>query len=567
MAIPILFELNQELTRLFVAGSRLSNGDPRIKKFIEPLKKYGEKSPVFLKLAQYMEGLLSVEAGQSAQKLIETEVFLLSVLSTQGDTSPNPDYILKEISHAQNDERLAEINTGYRTLAPVIDALTTTGGGRLEIIKQAFDDGVFKDPRLYKISVDALGDKYSEIAEYMENKVLPSMGEGIFPFLIDGYNIKGGNIDGRRLSVMHKLKGERIFDLVDETIENGNATVKAEAVKIMANYPKYEEVLLGMLGESKSVRDEVMKALVKMDSKTGIDKLTEIYKGDKAGTVLDALSYGESEYLADKLLKTAYADYEAVKKSDVTVKEIEKLKDDIKALGNKHLDSVAQFLKTMLSEEYLVKAEATLPKDKKQGYYYRSLEESALETLYHSNKGNDFIWDMFTEMQEGFLNKIIKPKNPKNKNISSMLYSYAFSIGAKKLDPDKFYNTFFKTNLYKDIAKYDYYAFQNAFLQDQSCPPFSKKIARYFVENMNDYNHMSLAVRIVAPDDYETIDFLAEHLKNNLTKNSYSYVNYSILKLLGETKNKNFKKLYELYCSKNHGSASEKEYLEQFLTE
>lgn len=574
MAVPVLFELNQELTRLFAAGSRLATGDPRLKKLVAPLKKYGEKAPVFLKLAELVENLLETDANLSAQKLIETETFLLSVLSTQGDTLPDNDDILTDITY--NDEKLSETTVGYRSLSPVIEALTKTGSSRMEIVKNAFEKGAFKDPRLYKISVDALGDKYSEIADYMANTVLPSMGGVIYPFLIDGYDVKGGVIDGRRLTVMHKIKGSQMLELVDEAIEKGNAPVKTEAVKIMSEYPHYEKMLLSMLGESKSVREEVMKALVKINSRTGIDKLIEAYKTDKAGTVIDALSFGTSEYLADELLKTSYDDYNAVKKiaddfynssgtaDDSATAKIQRLKDDINALKNKRTDSTLEFFKTMLSEEYLMKAEYVFPKDKKQTYYYRSLEDSVLEALYNSGKGNDFIWETFTQTQDGFFEKIFKIKKQKKKDIPKTLYCYAFAIGANRLPAEEFYNVFFKTHLYKDISSYDYSAFERAFFGEGERPAFSKKIARYFVENMNDY-HINLAAKIVSPDDHDTLNLLAEKLKSNLGKNAYSYMNYNILKRLGETKHKSFKELYDLYCSKGYGNASERECLEQFL--
>lgn len=566
MAIPVLFELNQELTRLFIAGSRLSSDDPRIKKFIPPLKKYGEKAPVFLKLAQHVEELAAVSANESAQKLIETEKFLLSVLSTQGDTSPQENDVLTDINYAQSENKLAKTAVTYRRLSPVIEALTTTGSGRLEIIQHAFENGLFADPRLYKAAVDALGDKYGEIADLAAEKILPSMGSGVCPFLLDGYNIKGGTSDGRRLTAMHKITGEKMLDLVDEAIEKGNAPVKTEAVKIMADYPRYEETLLGMLDESKTVREEVMKALVKMGSKKGVDKLIAAYKGSKPDTVLDALSWGTGEYLADEILQVAQADYEMIKKSDVTEKEIVKLKNDIAALKNKHTENIAGFFKTMLTEEYLVQAEAVLPKDKKNAYYYKTLEESALDALYHSGKGDDFIWEMFSDTQAGILNKIFKKS--KKKDLPKTLNGYAFRIGSKTLDPDEFFNTFFKTDLYKDIAKNDYHAFYHCFLSEEegvTKPAFSKKIARYFAENMGDHTHIDLAGKIVEPSDTGTLNILAEKLKNNLTKNVYMYCNYEILKKLGETGHKDFKELFELYKTKYRSSSENIDYLEQFL--
>jgi hypothetical protein len=589
MAVPILFELNQELTRLFVAGSRLASGDPRIKKFIAPLKKYGEKSPVFQRLAQHIEELLEIDAALSAQKLIETEMFLLSVLSTQGDTSLENTV---DIDYAE--DAFGETKVSYRTLSPLIEALTTTGSGRLEIIESAFNNDMFNDPRIYKPAADALGDKYGEIADYMANTVVPSMSAGIVPYLLDGYDVKGAAIDGRRLAVMHKIKGEAMLSLAEEAAENGSAAVKAEAVKIMGDYPKYEQLLLSMLGEkAKAVREEVMKSLVKMNSKEGIDKLIEIYSGDKkkSETVLSALSYGTSGYLTDELLRCAYADYEilkneidnysaASKEAVASISEkAQRLRDDITALFNKHTDEAAEFFQMLLDEEYLVKVQAITAIVTKRhsivhhvgnatihSYHSAYLDDYVLSALYHSGKGDDFIWRMFETSQFYITSKNKKPKGLKRKDIPPMLNNYAFSIGAKRLDPEEFYELFFETGLFEDLSKVDYYIFQKTFLLGENNPPYSPKIVRYLASGKTNHDYMYLATQIVKPDDYATLDLMAEHLKTTLSKNPTLHYNYEILKRLGEFGHKDFKGLYELFCTaKHYTSATAMAYLERFL--
>ena len=47
-----LYDLQQELNRLFIAGSKFAKNDPRLQKHVPILKKLGEKAPVFNKLAQ-----------------------------------------------------------------------------------------------------------------------------------------------------------------------------------------------------------------------------------------------------------------------------------------------------------------------------------------------------------------------------------------------------------------------------------------------------------------------------------------------------------------------------------
>jgi len=264
MAVSILFELNQELTRLFAAGSRLATGDPRLKKYSAPLKKYGERAPVFLKLAAMLDALVETDKEGSARKLIETEAFLLSVLSTQGDTSPPPE----EKSAALCGEKpLAPAKAGYRALLPLIGALSASGAGRMEMIKEAHENGVFGDPRLFKAAARSLGDKNFELAEYMAETVLPSMGEDVWPDLAFEYDQNGGAKDGRCLVAMHGIRGEGMLGLVEEAARDGSVAVKISAVRIMSGYEKYEETLRGMLDERKEVREEAEKAIKRLNSK------------------------------------------------------------------------------------------------------------------------------------------------------------------------------------------------------------------------------------------------------------------------------------------------------------
>ena len=81
-----LYDLQQELNRLFIAGSKFAKNDPRLQKHVPILKKLGEKAPVFNKLAQEVESLLQVESTQAAEKLLNVATLLYSVLYTQGVT-------------------------------------------------------------------------------------------------------------------------------------------------------------------------------------------------------------------------------------------------------------------------------------------------------------------------------------------------------------------------------------------------------------------------------------------------------------------------------------------------
>ena len=142
-----LYDLQQELNRLFIAGSKFAKNDPRLQKHIPILKKLGEKAPVFNKLAQEVESLLQVESTQAAEKLLNVATLLYSVLYTQGVTIEAE----TEKSEQVPTIALADVNTtySYLQLKPVLQALTESKSGRLEVLKDAFERKLFDDSRTY----------------------------------------------------------------------------------------------------------------------------------------------------------------------------------------------------------------------------------------------------------------------------------------------------------------------------------------------------------------------------------------------------------------------------------
>ena len=107
-----LYDLQQELNRLFIAGSKFAKNDPRLQKHVPILKKLGEKAPVFNKLAQEVEALLQVESTQAAEKLLGVSTLLYSVLYTQGVTLEEDATKESQIPTIQ----LANVNTTYSYL-------------------------------------------------------------------------------------------------------------------------------------------------------------------------------------------------------------------------------------------------------------------------------------------------------------------------------------------------------------------------------------------------------------------------------------------------------------------
>ena len=174
MSIAALNQVYDEVRRLAIAGSDLAAGDFRLKKLVAPLRKSATKAPVFGKVADSIDRVLACTPQTSAQSVLELASLVTAILYTQGETGATG--ALKPLE--TTDLGLTVSRTSARILKPLIEALTTTGSGRLEIIRDAHSRGGFKDLRLIKHAVGAIDDPYPEIADFICGQGAPDIRQG-----------------------------------------------------------------------------------------------------------------------------------------------------------------------------------------------------------------------------------------------------------------------------------------------------------------------------------------------------------------------------------------------------
>ena len=277
-----LYDLQQELNRLFIAGSKFAKNDPRLQKYIPVLKKLGEKAPVFNKLAQEVEALLQAESQQSAEKLLSVSTLLYSVLYTQGVT------IQAEATKALQEPNvsIADVNTtySYLQLKPVLQALTQSNSGRLEVLKDAFERGIFKDSRTFGYLSYALADKYTELADYVLQTIIPTCGQAMLPFLLSDFRLEDRTENVRRLRLLYQLGYTEMDSLIDKVFAEDLPNLQAEAIDILVEKKdeKTEDFIISLASDkNKVVRGAAYKALAKLGTKRSIDKLYELYSTNK----------------------------------------------------------------------------------------------------------------------------------------------------------------------------------------------------------------------------------------------------------------------------------------------
>jgi len=277
MSIALLHQVYDETRRLAVVGSATALGDFRLKKLIEPLKQAGTKAPVFAKLAESANAIITANEQTAPDALLELLGLATAIRYTQGETGlPGK---IEPLGVKVPLARPTEISA--RLLQPLRQALTRTGGGRFEVIAEAYANGHFKDVRLVPLAIAGLDDSFSEIAELFAKKIIPeSYGSAIAPYVKAGYDPKGKNGSARRLQLLHRFDSTGTRELVIQALENGSKEVRVASVSCLGMHSDDVHILIEQTAaKAQDVRIAAYFALAQLDGEEAVNALTKIMAG------------------------------------------------------------------------------------------------------------------------------------------------------------------------------------------------------------------------------------------------------------------------------------------------
>src|SRR4051794_31981004 len=137
MSLALLQESAKEVRRLAIAGSALAIGDFRLKKLVPPLDQAGAEVPVFAQVAKAVSELVNGTEKTSAANLLQLSTLLNAILYTQGESSAEGPY--RELEMCSS--KCSSTRTPARILKPLVQALTSAGAGRFEMVKSAVERG------------------------------------------------------------------------------------------------------------------------------------------------------------------------------------------------------------------------------------------------------------------------------------------------------------------------------------------------------------------------------------------------------------------------------------------
>lgn len=360
MKLQPLYDLQQEINRLFIAGSKFAKGDPRLQKHIPILNKLGEKAPVFKKLATDIEELVNTDTQKSAEKLMSISTLLYSVLYTQGELVESD---VEESIQTPNIP-IDEVNTEYSyiQLKPVMEALTTTNSGRLEVLRDAYKRDVFNDSRTYQYLDVALGDKYSELCDYVETIIIPKVGKPIIPFLLQSFKYEDKTENVRRLRLLYKLGYPQIQETIDTIMSLSLPALQAEAITILSDDLKNEELIIKLADDkNKLVRESAYNALSRLGTRQSLEKLKDVYLTNKnkgnLPSITSALASSKLPFFFQEVFDQVVKSFEEItalskdEKDKVLSDKLDRFSYDLEILRRKDNPVILEFYARVLKNK------------------------------------------------------------------------------------------------------------------------------------------------------------------------------------------------------------------------
>ena len=262
MNLQPLYDVKERLEYAAIAGVSLIGEDFRLQRAAEGLKPLAAASPVFGKIDGGLAKLLSAPPEQRPGLLLDVLALVDAVAYTQakagveGDLEPLP----------AGGGRYYQIS--YKQIQPLLTALTTTGGGRVEAVRSAWDScrDYFLDYRVLPALVGGLGDSYGEMAGLCA-ALLKKLGPDVVPMLKQGFDPAGKKEMARRVEIVAAVEQEKANPWLLDILPEAKRDVRVAVLLALGNDADNTARLLELAKSEKSGgnREAVLTSLAKQD--------------------------------------------------------------------------------------------------------------------------------------------------------------------------------------------------------------------------------------------------------------------------------------------------------------
>lgn len=262
MNLQPLYDVKERLEQAAIAGTGLLGEDFRLRRAAEALKPLTGASPVLGKIDAGLTKLLSAPAEARSGLLLDLLALVDAVAYTQAKTGAVGELAPMSSGCGQYQE------LSYSQLQPLLAALTTTGGGRMEIIQSAWDNHpeFFADFRVLPALVAGLGDSYGDIAD-LNGRIARKAGLAAIPLLKEGFDPAGKKEMARRVQVMEEIAGAAENAWYLEQLPRAKKPVRQALILALRHDPANAQTLIGLCQtEKKECQEAARFALARMET-------------------------------------------------------------------------------------------------------------------------------------------------------------------------------------------------------------------------------------------------------------------------------------------------------------
>lgn len=248
MNLQPFYELRERLHTASNAGVNLLTEDFRLKRAAEAIQPFSKASPVFAKIVAMTNHLIEPICENRSMVLLDTLALLDAVLTTQGSVGVQGELELLGTEEANQSFFANYRNISSSVLQPLREAMTSTGGGRYNVILETHEimPEIFEDFRIRTLLIGCLGDSYSEIAD-LAVSWLSKLGEEILPELKSGFDTVSKREMVHRVHIIADIAGAKENDFYLEKLADSKKEVREALIEALHFEPKNAEYILALI--------------------------------------------------------------------------------------------------------------------------------------------------------------------------------------------------------------------------------------------------------------------------------------------------------------------------------
>jgi len=267
-----IYELRERLRAAAMAGTSLLADDFRLRRVCETFKPLAAASPVFAKIGQLTEQLLSPDISHPQGALLYAVSLTDAVICTLGAVDVAGEITPLEIVGSEETADAMIVNAPYSVLKELLEGLEGTGGACYRIREE--HPALFRDYRVKYAMVKALGASYSELADLVQT-MLFCEDASIVPLLKKDFNPKGKMEMVRRLQLIGSIAGAEENDFYREMLPDATKDIRLELLRLLRLDQSNIELLLQLAQTEKGKNKEMaLESLGCMDD----DRVVVIYE-------------------------------------------------------------------------------------------------------------------------------------------------------------------------------------------------------------------------------------------------------------------------------------------------